>query len=367
MSIGNQFRRGFGKIGNGFKKIIAKAFLPSAGFNARRHRERIARAQLFLNAHNSEVVGRYQSMAEERQFGDVTLRGLSLSVRRVTPQDPAKRKIILHMCANGMTAVDKFATPYMENHSFPNRLNYFRNHPEAPEVLSWAERFMMDIGDPNVTIMCMDYPGVFRSDAGGHSLDFEFISRSMTQYVESLISQDGILPENILIHGHSMGGFVGARVASATGTNFISDRSGGSLDQLAGEITPLPGVARLTRAAGWGTDTVADYRNITGQKGIIYAKNHESGDEDEVIGYGKSLYRMLKKRTREDWDVHAYCDAKLNAIRVTTDNSNMHMSELYNCNPELWDKFVDMTKQFLRIGNTRPKYTRKTLRFRRSR
>ncbi|MBN1684995.1 MAG: hypothetical protein JW855_06185 [Gammaproteobacteria bacterium] len=370
MGIRNKLKKGFGKVtgkvSNGFKKVIAKAFLPSSRFSLKQHRERIARAQLFLDAHNSEIQGRFQSHLLERTLDNgVTLRGLSLDVLGGT-QKPKKQKIILHMCANGMTSVDKFAVPYMQNHSFTDRMNYLRRHPEHPEILSWPERLMGDIGDPNVTVMCIDYPGVFCSDAGGHTLNFKFISECMTQFVNSLIEEDGILPENILIHGHSMGGFVGARVASKTGTNFISERSGGSLDQLAGKIIPwIPGVEKLTRALDWGTDTVQDYQNISGQKGIIYAKNHSQGEDDEMIGYEQSLYRMLKKRTFEEDDIDSYCNAKLNAIRVTTTGrGSMHMTEIYKCNPELWNKFIDMTKQFLHIGDPGKRYSRKTLRFR---
>ncbi len=186
-------------------------------------------------------------------------------------------------------------------------------------ALSSLKQISDEIG---VNILCGNYRGVGRSE--GFPTSYNDLVMDGEALVKYLLSQ-GILPQNILIHGWSLGSGVGAHVAAlhqekGKEIHFCSDRSFASMydevKDLAKQISQIlrkqnrcipqlfataitfatPFVLGLTKVLGWNFKSLECYKKINGKKFIIYHR------QDQVIPYTASLYKKFKesKMTKKD-------------------------------------------------------------------
>lgn len=178
--------------------------------------------------------------------------------------------------------------------------------------------------ETNTHILCGNYRGVGYSEGFPEGVkDLVMDGEAMVHY---LLSQ-GVKAKNILIHGWSLGGGVGAHVAAlhqkknqegrATVLhedhvmNFVNDRSFSSMAEEAKELLGsirkelnrgclarlfAIGLAILTpfailaiRALGWNFKSFDCYKKIQGAKFIIYHS------DDSIIPKKASLHRRVKK------------------------------------------------------------------------
>lgn len=134
-----------------------------------------------------------------------------------------------------------------------------------------------------------NYRGVMRSKGAIRSThDMELDGAAM---VEKLLSE-GVLQENILIHGRSIGGGVGAAVASRyPKVHHCNDRSFASLSHVIKDWLPLGGLlAKIAWLAGWRFDSVENFKKIQGHRLVIFSRT------DGVIPFQASLYKVLTDR-----------------------------------------------------------------------
>lgn len=123
-----------------------------------------------------------------------------------------------------------------------------------------------------------NYRGVIRSEGRAkRAQDLILDGEAMLQY----LLQKGVRPENILIHGHSLGGGVGTAVAARhPGVNLCNDRSFASIKAVVGPI-----IGKLIER--WNFDSVKNYQAVSGEKFILFSS------KDKVINCSASLFKKL--------------------------------------------------------------------------
>jgi hypothetical protein len=167
--------------------------------------------------------------------------------------------------------------------------------------------------ETGANVYCGNYRGV------GYSESFPLGYQDLVMDGEALFQQllsKGAKPENILIHGHSLGGGVGAMVAShhqekGHEVRFCHDRSFSTMaqevDELfssvknkistrtclgkvikAGMCVLIPMAVFATKTLGWNFPSLTAYKKINGYKFILVHK------EDKVIPKFASLVENLK-------------------------------------------------------------------------
>lgn len=129
-----------------------------------------------------------------------------------------------------------------------------------------------------------NFRGVMRSEGRAkRAQDLILDGEAMLQY----LFQKGVRPENILIHGHSLGGGVGTAVAARhPGVNVCNDRSFSSIKAVVG-----PFIGKLIER--WNFDSVKNYQAVTGKKFVIYSQG------DGIIRYPASLHKALSRVSSE--------------------------------------------------------------------
>ncbi len=166
--------------------------------------------------------------------------------------------------------------------------------------------------DTGANVYSGNYRGV------GHSEGFPWTSQDLILDGEAMVQRlltKGVKPENILIHGWSMGGGIGAAVAAKhPGMHLCSDRSfsgfdrevaemiGGIAPQILRQLTSWKAetiqkvanavtkiASRLVHFLGWIFDSVGNYEKVTGHKFVMH---HPC---DGVIPHKASLYYGLKQ------------------------------------------------------------------------
>lgn len=186
-------------------------------------------------------------------------------------------------------------------------------------------RSLVQLGlDNKVNIYTGNYRGVGAST--GFPTSCEDLEKDGVAMVEYLLNL-GVEPENIMIHGWSLGGGVGAHVAryyqkEGHELHFCNDRSFASLIDQVNEMTPLikkaiieynkeavkrskiakivlkviligitlllPIVKGLIYLIGWNFKSLEHFKSLKGQKITLFHR------EDAVIPYYASLYKKLK-------------------------------------------------------------------------
>lgn len=160
-----------------------------------------------------------------------------------------------------------------------------------------------------VNIYSGNYRGVGESQ--GFPTSYQDLERDGIAMVEYLLSL-GVKTENIMIHGWSLGGGVGAHVAvhyqkKGHEIGYCNDRSFSSMeDEVDGILTSLKNEAKngslfnkiiaylapvskiLLHALNWNFKTLECYNKMNGPKIVLYHR------KDEVIPYEASLYKKLK-------------------------------------------------------------------------
>lgn len=119
--------------------------------------------------------------------------------------------------------------------------------------------------------------------------------------IQYLLSK-GVKEEDIVINGHSLGGGIGAQVATLHDKiSYINERSFSSLSNAAASMgskiwKPLGWVARkLITSCNWEMDTLKVWDKIKGKKVIVYHK------QDKILGYHDiGLYKALKEKIKID-------------------------------------------------------------------
>ncbi len=141
-----------------------------------------------------------------------------------------------------------------------------------------------------VNVLAANYRGVMRSQ-GSPTCSQDLVLDGEAQ-VQFLLSQ-GVTPENILLHGWSLGGAVAAEVASNhPGMHLFSDRSFSDISAvLKAWISNTLGYVggKIADKASWRFDSIKNFQKIQGHKIIFHSK------EDAVIRYQASLYKGLKE------------------------------------------------------------------------
>ncbi|MDR3624363.1 MAG: hypothetical protein P4L16_04400 [Chlamydiales bacterium] len=199
------------------------------------------------------------------------------------------------------------------------------------QFLNLAKKFSDKI---QVNVLFGNYRGVMRSEGAATSLhDLVLDGEAMIQY----LLQQKVPQENILIHAVSLGGGVGAEVASYhqnehDGMHLYSDRSFSTLASAIKSVVPLaitlmPQMNLVGRVSarlmswigprllgnmgamaaslgGWKLDSLANFQKVKGKKFIIYSHG------DGIIRYHASLYKALKEMQMTP------LDRKLKAERI---------------------------------------------------
>lgn len=147
-------------------------------------------------------------------------------------------------------------------------------------------------------IMNCNYRGVMESQGSAQS------SRDLQRDGEAMIQfllEQGIPPDNILVHGWSLGGAVATSLVKlyqdkGIQMHLCSDRSFSSFPDFLKNILPkcLVGIiTKIVAAAGWVFNASNDFNQIVSSKFIIHAKR-----ADRVIPYEASVYKQVKKTSK---------------------------------------------------------------------
>jgi alpha/beta superfamily hydrolase len=160
--------------------------------------------------------------------------------------------------------------------------------------------------DANVLIF--NYRGV--GESKGSPLKADDLIADGEACVKYLLSK-GVLEENILIEGFSLGGGIGVQVASLHEKIGLENGSSFStLSKAASALLNCSAVGKILIALDWELDSVSAYEKIKASKWIFHHK------QDAIISYEASLYKGIKEQIK-----------KLNPDAVTT---TMHKGKLKN-------------------------------------
>ncbi|MBN4067223.1 alpha/beta fold hydrolase [Simkania negevensis] len=161
--------------------------------------------------------------------------------------------------------------------------------------------FQKMANDIGANALVFNYRGVGSSK--GCALSSKELVMDGDAVIQYLLDK-GIQEENILIHGYSLGGAVGAQVAAYhPKVHLCCDRTFSNLTKQAygffGEKIARVG-AKLANWMEWRFDSVKNYQAVEGKKWVIFVraskKDRELMDaEDSIIAYEASLYKALKE------------------------------------------------------------------------
>lgn len=161
--------------------------------------------------------------------------------------------------------------------------------------LDFAREYGKESG---ANVLVFNYRGVNHST--GSVSDAKDLVTDLNTCVEFLRIGKGIPDQNIVIHGSSLGGGVGAQVASLyKDIALVNYHSFSSLSQVVKHRIPIIGgvVAKVLRRMGWELDTLSVWDGIK-NKIIVFHR------EDKVIPYKEaSLYKALKNRINGNSEV----------------------------------------------------------------
>lgn len=141
--------------------------------------------------------------------------------------------------------------------------------------------------DLDANILVFNYRGVGESK-GILSKPEELVmdGEACVRYLKS----KGVLEENILIHGSSLGGGIACQVATLfEKVALINERSFASLSLAASALTGFSFVRGIFLALGWELDSLSAFERVKGPKLIVYHK------QDAIIPYYKSSLNKLLK------------------------------------------------------------------------
>lgn len=291
--------------------------LPSVGSNLKELNQNYLIAHV-QNPHLARIVQRLEiTTADNIKLDAVCINNPQQSEKPINEQ-----KYILFFTGNGGC--------------FENSLDFLKKLSEETEA----------------NVLSGNYRGVGHSQ--GFPTGFKDLVMDGEAMVQSLLKQ-GVSPKNILIHGISMGGGVGAEVAAlhqkaGEEINYCGDRTFSSLAKEARELPrrinwvqienyfnqqierinnampndedefelkrlinvkkkikifkPLikaaaffsPLAAFLIRVMGWNFDTLNSYKKMKGHKFIIFQKH------DLIVPYKASLYKQLKQSQKTQLD-----------------------------------------------------------------
>jgi len=173
------------------------------------------------------------------------------------------------------------------------------------------------------SILTGNYRGVMRSQgAATSSHDLILDGEAMVQY----LLNKGVPPENILLHGLSLGGAVATEVAAYHQEkdhemHLCNERSFSHIAKLLKARCPRALGAilgQIVLAAGWRFDSLKNFQKINGYKFTIHSQ------EDGVIRYEASLYKCLKEQNMTP------LDRKLKAQRVKAKKQGEKPVKNYN-------------------------------------
>lgn len=221
---------------------------------------------------------------------------------------------------------------------------------------------LMKISDETgANVYCGNYRGVGYSE--GFPTGYQDLVMDGEAMVQFLLKQ-GVRPENILIHGWSLGAGVGAHVAAlhqdkGHEIHFCGDRSFASMvmevkelsrsirnemrntclgNFLKGTLALLtPVVLGLIKVLGWNFQTLDCYKKIQGHKFIIYHR------EDKTIPYAASLFTKFKESKMSSADIKAKLERKKAKLEGRERNieeafkKTYHPENFVKLNDEYWE------------------------------
>ena len=258
---------------------ISKAALPSSFFNALCSKnERDQLRQELIASKGTEC----ERLSLQTQDGAVLDAMAIYQNSESQEQNPADQKWIILFNPNGMT--------YEEN-------------------LHFAHDYGQKVG---ANVLVFNYRGV--GDSTGHPTCGEDLVQDGLRCVQHLNQERGVRAENILIHGHSIGGGIGTQVAaryspqeSTQGSSqgkvkLISDRSFSSMQAAATEITAektnaLMGkiVGQLFKVFGWEINAEQSWGEVENEN-----KARVFHVADKMILPEASLHIRLHNKRREE-------------------------------------------------------------------
>ncbi|MBA3816475.1 MAG: alpha/beta hydrolase [Parachlamydiaceae bacterium] len=211
-----------------------------------------------------------------------------------------------------------------------------------------------------------NYRGVMRSHGAIQSTnDMVLDGKAM---VQKLLSE-GIPEEDMLIHGHSIGGAVATEVASLyPKVHHCSDRSFASLSHFLKGWVPIIGgvLGGIAGLAGWKFNSVTDFEIIQGKKFVIYSKR------DWVIPFKASLYNVLKNKNVfpesvevadnyigddyiENWIKNHPSVNKIDAQVLAKKGFEKLVGLMDHCCPlrelDIYESYIDFVKNALHLSN----------------
>lgn len=202
--------------------------------------------------------------------------------------------------------------------------------------LSWKEALQ---GAPHL-VVC-NPGGTGKSEGGFHP---ETVAQELLAQFEYLVNEYSIDPSDIVISGHSMGGYLGAfgaeliqRKHPDKQINFLSDRSFASIysriDACMGNNRMVQlAMYCLAKIAGWAKDPINALESLRGRVCIIY---HE---QDRVIPYQNSLHLALTSAIRAK---------QYTCIQLQGDDEGAHMREFTNQEHE---RVIEELKKMLKLS-----------------
>lgn len=148
-----------------------------------------------------------------------------------------------------------------------------------------------------INVYSGNYRGVGHSEKSPtRANDLVLDGEAMVQY----LLHQGVPPENIILHGWSLGGGVATAVAAKyPNMKLVNDRSFGTLKKGVKSVVPFFGTlaSHFTSILGWNLNSAKNWKKIEeNNKAIIIHK------KDGVIAYKASLYNTLKKSAMEKKD-----------------------------------------------------------------
>ena len=230
---------------------------------------------------------------------NITKQKSEKETKRLTGWDQAREKFLKENNAEQITArtadgidLDLLSIKANEPAEDQKWIVYFLGNSSCYEK---KLRLLKEISQQTgANLLTGNYRGVMRSKGRAKSSkDLIMDGETMVQY----LLRKGVAPENILIHGMSLGGAVAAQVAAlhqkkGHEMHLCAERSFSSVKDLAKSRFGWPlGIlaGKLADAADWQFNSLKSYQQIRGNKFTIYTR------EDSTIKYDASLYKKLKE------------------------------------------------------------------------
>jgi hypothetical protein len=193
-----------------------------------------------------------------------------------------------------------------------------------------------------------NYRGVMESKGAPNSThDLVLDGEAM---VQKLLA-DGVPPENILIHGWSLGGGVATEVSSyhqekGHEMGIVNDRSFASLISATAGLIPVVGglLGRIIWLAGWRFNSLANYKKIKQEDKFIIVGNKN----DQVIAHKASLYKAYKNSRNKKEFSHLKIEGKKVHANLLT-NIAENPDKPHDFNPFYLEAYTDQVKLALKL------------------